>query len=105
MPDLPGWDSLEAVTRYHRWAEIIGIVVLALLVVAEVAAYRYGQRKDDLTTQQQDATDKRHDEEMARLHLQTAELTADAEKSRAAIANSNARAPRRMNMPNKPNWN
>jgi hypothetical protein len=75
--DLPGWDSLDAVTRYHRWAEIIGIVVLALLVAAELASYRYGQRKDDLTTKQQEATDQRHDEEMARLHLQTAALEND----------------------------
>jgi hypothetical protein len=83
---------LEAVARYHRWAEIIGIVVLALLVVAELVTYRYGQRKDDLTTKQQETTDQRHDEEMARLHLQTATLTADAEKSRAAIAEATARA-------------
>jgi hypothetical protein len=92
MPDFPGWDSLEVVARYHRWAEIIGIVVLALLVIAELISYRYGQRKDELTTQQQEATDQRHDEEMARLHLQTAVLTADAEKSRAAIAEATVRA-------------
>jgi hypothetical protein len=81
LPDLPGWDSLEAVTRYHGWAEIIGIVVLALLVLSEVAAYRYGHRKDELATRQQEASDKRHDEEMARLHAET-----EASKARAAEA-------------------
>jgi cell division protein FtsB len=92
VPDLPGWDSLEAVTRFHRWAEIIGIVVLALLVIAELASYRYGQRKDDLTTQQQETTDKRHDEEMARLHLETAatnERAANLEHENELIRQNN----------------
>ena len=80
--DLPGWNSLEDVTRYHRWAEIIGIVVLAFLVIAEVASYRYGARKDDLASKQQEATDQRHDEEMARLHLATAAANERAENAR-----------------------
>ncbi len=73
IPDLPGWDSLPAVARYHSWAELIGIVLLGLLVVAEVVTFKYGYRKDDLTEQQQNATDQRHDEEMARLQLETAQ--------------------------------
>jgi len=75
LPDLPGWDSLSAVTRYHNWAELAGIVVVALLVVTEIVAYKYGHRKDDMTEQQQIATNQRHDEEMARLHLETAKAT------------------------------
>lgn len=93
MPHLPGWNSLEAVTRYHRWAEITGIGLLALLVITALISHRYGQRKDNLAAQQQAAAaqqqaaiDKGHDEEMTRLHRQTAELTADAEESRALIA-------------------
>lgn len=92
MPELPGWNSLGAVTRYHSWAEIIGIVVLALLVISEVVAYRYGQRKDQLTAEQQNTTQSRHDEEMTRVHQETAALTADAERSRAAIAMADAEA-------------
>ena len=84
LPDLPGWGSLPAVTRYHHWAEIIGIAVLALLVIAELASFQYGRRKDDLT-------DQRHDEEMARLHVEAARLSADAETSRAQIAEAQAR--------------
>ena len=72
LPDLPGWDSLPAVSRYHGWAELAGIVFVALLVVAEVIAYKYGHRKDDLTELQQNATNQRHDEDMARLHLEAA---------------------------------
>jgi hypothetical protein len=79
VPDLPGWDSLPAVTRFHNWAEIIGIVAVAILVVAEIIAYQYGHRKDDLTAQEQLATNQRHDEEMARLHLETANANERAE--------------------------
>jgi hypothetical protein len=78
LPDLPGWDSLSTVTRFHNWAEMAGIVILAFLVVAEVAAYKYGHRKDDLTEQQQKATDQRHDEDMARLHVEAAKANAVA---------------------------
>ncbi len=74
IPDLPGWDSLPTVTRYHNWAEMAGIFAVAFLVIAEIVSYKYGHRKDDLTEQQQTATNQRHDEEMARLHLETAKI-------------------------------
>lgn len=45
---LPGWNSVGTVSRIHGWFEIAGVVCLALLVVAEVFAYIYGHRKDDL---------------------------------------------------------
>ena len=83
LPDLPGWDSLSAVNRYHSVAEITGIVILAALVVAEVISYKYGNRKDFLTEQQQHTIDQRHDEEMARLQRETAkanERAAELEK-------------------------
>lgn len=86
LPDLPGWDSLSAVTRYHGWAEIAGIIFLALLVIAEVTAYRYGHRKDDLTDRQQTATNQRHDDELARLHLETAQANERAAKLQEAAA-------------------
>ncbi len=86
LPDLPGWDSLPTVTRYHNLAEIAGIGILALLVVMELVAYQYGQRKDGLTEKQQTATDQRHDEEMTRLHVEASRLAAEAESSKASIA-------------------
>jgi outer membrane murein-binding lipoprotein Lpp len=89
MPDLPGWNSLAAVTRYHQWAEIIGIVILGFLVLAEGISYRYGQRKDDLTTRQQETTDKRHDEEMARLHADTEASKTETAKALAQAAEAN----------------
>jgi hypothetical protein len=88
LPDLPGWGSLPAVTRFHNWAEMAGIVILAFLVIAEVVSYKYGQRKDDLTEQQQEATNQRHDEEMARLHVEAA----DANERAAKLENEAAQA-------------
>jgi hypothetical protein len=92
MVNWLGWGSLDTVSRIHSWAEIVGIVLLGLLVIAEAVTFKYSARKDTLTEQQQSADKRQHDEEIARLHLQTAELTADAEKSRAAIAEATARA-------------
>lgn len=65
---LPGWDSLETVARIHRFFEVAGIVCLAGLVGAEVVAYIYGHRKDELLAAQQTARDsaiaERHQREM-----------------------------------------
>jgi hypothetical protein len=72
MPELPGWDSLPAVSRYHSIAEIAGIIILAALVMAEIVAYQYGKRKDFLTEQQETAKERHHDGEMTRLQHDTA---------------------------------
>src|ERR1700674_5097536 len=46
---LPGWDSVEAAARWYRRFEIAGFVALGLLLMFEVIAYVYGNRKDVLT--------------------------------------------------------
>jgi cell division protein FtsL len=92
VPNLPGWDSLAAVTKYHNFAELIGIVILGLLVAAEVITYKYNGRRDFLAEKAKIAADQSHEEEMARLRRETAALTATAEKYRAAIADADARA-------------
>lgn len=92
MPDWPGWDSLDAVTRIHSWAEASGIVLLGLLVVAEVITFKYSGRKDALVEAQQSAEKRSHDDEMARIHLETARLSAEAETAKAAIASADADA-------------
>ena len=99
IPDLPGWDSLPAVTRYHNWAEIAGIIAVAVLVVAEIIQFKYGHRRDDLIAQEQTATNQRHDEEMARLHLDTAQSNARAAEAtqkatEAQLALEKFKAPR-----------
>jgi len=53
MAIFPNWGSLESVSRVHRWAEVAGIVILGLLVLAEVLALVYGRRKDTLVERQQ----------------------------------------------------
>jgi hypothetical protein len=45
----PGWDSLDSVRTWHTVFEISGIAFLALLVGAEILAFQYGHRKDELT--------------------------------------------------------
>lgn len=56
VPDvtiLPGWNSLETVTKIHRVFEIAGIACLAALVVFETFAYLYDHRKDVLVEELQ----------------------------------------------------
>jgi hypothetical protein len=48
MAWLPGWNSIETSTRLHDFFEVAGIVILGLLVLAEIIAYVYGHRRDDL---------------------------------------------------------
>jgi hypothetical protein len=47
---------------------------LLALGVFEVFSHRYTERKDELAAQQQDETQRKHDEEIARLHLETAQI-------------------------------
>lgn len=85
MSWIPGWDSITGAdwwSSFYFWA---GIIALLALGVAEVVSHRYTDRKDELTTAQQDATQRRHDEEMARLHLATSKAD-----ERAAAANERA---------------
>jgi hypothetical protein len=45
---LPGWNTLESVTRVHAWLEISGIAILVLLLFSQGLAFTYGVRKDAL---------------------------------------------------------
>lgn len=74
----PGWNSVSEAdgwSNFYFWA---GIFALFLLLVFEAASHVYTLRKDDLVAQQQDATQKSYDKEMARLHLETAQANAQA---------------------------
>jgi hypothetical protein len=53
---LPGWNSLDSVSRIHHRLEILQIVALAALVVLEAFALPYSWRKDALV---QEAADPR----------------------------------------------
>ena len=71
------------------------------LGVSEVVSHRYGERKDELVSKEQAATDRRHDEEMARLHLEAAKANERAAEAnnraqQAALALEKYKAPRRL---------
>jgi len=80
----PGWDSLDSVRTWHTVFEISGIAFLALLVGAEILAFQYGHRKDELTTfaesnaetkrqNEADAAEARRKTDVAALQKQLAE--------------------------------
>jgi hypothetical protein len=86
---IPGWDSIASAgwwSNFYFWAGIAGLLLLG---VSEVVSHRYTERKDELVAEDQDATQRRHDEEMARLRVEAARLSAEADSARAAIANAN----------------
>jgi hypothetical protein len=82
---IPGWDSIAGAntgSNIFFWA---GIVALILLGVCEVISHRYGERKDVLVAQEQDETKRKHDEEIARLHLETAQANEHAAELNTAL--------------------
>lgn len=91
MTPLPGWESLESVSRVHGWFEIAGIVCLALLVLAESFTFIYGRRKDALASakeraaaekrnQEAQQTETRHETELAKVREQVSLTSADSER-------------------------
>ncbi len=86
MSWIPGWDSITAAhwwSNFYFWA---GIAALLLLGVFEVVSHRYTERKDELAAQQQSDTQRHHDEEMARLRVDTANADARAAEATARAA-------------------
>jgi len=92
MSWIPGWGS---VTSAHVWSNFYfgaSIVALILLGVFEVISHRYSERKDELADREQTDTQRRHDEEMTRLHVaieaskaETAKATARAAEAQLAL--------------------
>ncbi len=89
---IPGWESVSAAgwwSGFFFWASIVSLIGLG---ISEVASHRYGERKDELVAIEQDAKDKRHDEDMTRVQHDAAlaiERAAVLEKE-AAKANEEA---------------
>jgi hypothetical protein len=48
VPFPPGWNSVEEVSKIHKFFEIAGIACLLALGVAEIVAFLYGHRKEHL---------------------------------------------------------
>jgi hypothetical protein len=89
MSWIPGWDSIAAASWWSSFYFWAGIGALLALGISEVVSHRYSERKDELVSEQQVAADRAHGEEMARLHLETAQAN-----ERAAEANRTAEAER-----------
>lgn len=92
---IPGWDSIANTSwwsGFYFWASIASLIGLG---VAEVASHRYSERKDELASIEQETLQRRHDEEMGRLHLETAKIeerSAQLEREAAQATENAARA-------------
>ena len=75
---LPGWHSGAAGSGIASGAELIGIMCLALLVVAEVVGYYYGHRESVLREQA-------HDSEMTEVREQMEPWTLSEEQRQFLI--------------------
>jgi hypothetical protein len=63
---IPGWDSIASTGWWSGFYFWVSIAALIGLGVAEIASHRYSERKDELAAIEQEAKDKRHDEEMTK---------------------------------------
>jgi hypothetical protein len=82
---IPGWDSIAGTgwwSGFYFWASIACLIGLG---IAEVASHRYSGRMEDLTAAEQTKTQRRHDDEMARLQLETAKANERAAELNAAL--------------------
>jgi hypothetical protein len=83
---IPGWDAATSAgwwSGFYFWS---GITCLLLLGVSEVISHRYSERKDELVAEEQVRTQREHDDEIARLHLETAKANEEAARIRAEVA-------------------
>jgi hypothetical protein len=86
---IPGWDSAAGASLWSNIFFWVGIAALLVVGISEVVSHRCGERKNELVREQQAATERHHDEEMARLHLETdqaSERAVDLEKETAAAS-------------------
>jgi hypothetical protein len=101
MSWIPGWDSVAGAGWWSGFYFWVSIGCLIGLGVAEIASHRYGDRKDNLADAEQRETQRRHDEDMARVQHDTAQaieraaqLEKEAAEARVGIARANADAAR-----------
>jgi len=98
MLTLPGWNSIETVSRLAKIFTIAGFISLFLLGAFEVLAYVYGNRKDALgAIAGQNAAASRSREDEQAEQKRSADI-ADA-KSRAAEAERRAIRVRKRRQP------
>ena len=95
MPVLPGWNSADSASWWGSLFTVLGFVCLGLLVVFEVLAFAYGNRRDSLlgmaaktAAEEQRSKDEAKDKKMA---ADLAIATELAEKARMADETSKMR--------------
>jgi len=85
---LPGWNSVDAAARWHRGFEIAGFIALALLLLFEILAYIYGNRKDVLLAgNEQRASESRRQQEQQENQKRDSEV----EEARGKAAEAQAK--------------
>jgi hypothetical protein len=92
MSWIPGWDTIAGANWWSNAFFWAGIAALLFLGVSEVISHRYGERKDELVAQQQAAADRRHEQEMAGVQLETAQANERAANLEKETAVANARS-------------
>jgi hypothetical protein len=95
MSWIPGWDSIASAGMWSGFYFWMSIGALIGLGVFEVASHRYSERKDEMVAVEQEAIQRRHDEDMTRVQHDAARLSAEAELLRQKnLAFEAALAPR-----------
>lgn len=90
---FPGWDSVEAATKWHRWFEIAGFIALGLLLIFEIISYIYGSRKDILLLKQEEVKEKMMAADIAQAN-QAAQTAKEAqERSEKSLKELESRTP------------
>jgi hypothetical protein len=78
MEWIPGWNSIVGANTWANFWFWASIASLVLLGVSEVVSHRYTERKDELAATQQTDIERKYNEEIARLHLETAQAQREA---------------------------
>jgi hypothetical protein len=89
---IPGWDSIAGAgwwSGFYFWLSIVSLIGLGMF---EIASHRYGDRHDELVEHQRAAEKREHDDEIARLHLETAQITERSAQLDREAAKANERA-------------
>jgi hypothetical protein len=93
---IPGWQSAAAAGWWSNawfWASILSLLLLG---VCEMISHRYSERKDEISADQQQATQRQHDKDIATLQLQAAEANERAAKAQLAL--EKYKEPRTLNV-------
>lgn len=93
---LPGWNSIDSVSRWHKGFEIAGFTALGLLLLFEVLAYFYGNRKDGLLAVQETAAREERQKQQESSDRETTEKINAAQGALQEARNAQTEAERKI---------